>query len=628
MTDTFQLAARLRSLDDDALVELIRARRVLGANGSGSGIRDYFDLADALSDPDSVQRALAALDRRTLAALAALGDAAGPGDETTSGPDRERLDAASALFLVAPHGGRFALYDSVRAQLASWPERGLPSAAELRTERPPAALALVSGTESRFTDRLASEHGFTIVTQVAQVIAELERAPARELQRGGLALPDAKRIAAALAATLDEVATVVSIAERAGLIALEDNSWLPTRRGRSWQAEPTPQRWGVLAGSWLAALPAEVRALLSDRAHAEWGDSLRAYVAWEFPAGGEETLRRVSGFVRDAERLGITANDAPSHAGSLLLEGAPGRDEEASLAGATAAIAEHFPAEVDRIYLQNDLTAVAAGPLDPAVDARVRRIAEPESRGLATTYRISPESLGRAIADGEDAGSIRRFLAEISTTGIPQPVEYLINEAADRYGRVRVASRTDGEPGSVVRSADAELLRTIEVDSALSSLGLRPGGPGRLVSRRSREETCAVLGEARYPVAAEDAEGTIVDVSRVRVADPAGPGDRPRGDADDAARSLVSRLRESAPTDDDAHTAWIGRQLDIAIRGRITVTVRVRMPDGHGVDYVLEPSGSAGGRLRGRDRRADLERTLPLSRIESVEAAVDSTDNV
>lgn len=56
---------------------------------------------------------------------------------------------------------------------------------------------------------------------------------------------------------------------------------------------------------------------------------------------------------------------------------------------------------------------------------------------------------------------------------------------------------------------------------------------------------------------------------------------------------------------------WLTRQLDLAIRGRQLVVVEVTMPDGRVVDYLLEPTGLGGGRLRGRDRAADIERTLP-----------------
>ena len=47
------LAARLRALDDDALARLVTERRV-----RQKGIRDFFDLAEALLDRASVQSAL------------------------------------------------------------------------------------------------------------------------------------------------------------------------------------------------------------------------------------------------------------------------------------------------------------------------------------------------------------------------------------------------------------------------------------------------------------------------------------------------------------------------------------------------------------------------------------------
>src|SRR5690606_18734422 len=44
-------------------------------------------------------------------------------------------------------------------------------------------------------------------------------------------------------------------------------------------------------------------------------------------------------------------------------------------------VARMLPTEVDRIFLQNDLSAIAPGPLQPALDVRLRRIAVRESAG-------------------------------------------------------------------------------------------------------------------------------------------------------------------------------------------------------------------------------------------------------
>jgi hypothetical protein len=67
--------------------------------------------------------------------------------------------------------------------------------------------------------------------------------------------------------------------------------------------------------------------------------------------------------------------------------------------------------------------------------------------------------------------------------------------------------------------------------------------------------------------------------------------------------------------------AWMARQLELAIKTKMTVTVVVRMPDGSEIEYLLEPAALASGRLRARDRRSDIERTLPLSHIVEVHPA-------
>ena len=54
------------------------------------------------------------------------------------------------------------------------------------------------------------------------------------------------------------------------------------------------------------------------------------------------------------------------------------------------------------------------------------------------------------------------------------------------------------------------------------------------------------------------------------------------------------------------------------MRARSTIVVAVRLPDGSERTFTLEASGLGGGRLRGRDRAADIERTLPVSSIISV----------
>jgi hypothetical protein len=606
-------AGHLRSLSDGDLVRLLGAREL-----RENGIKDFFDLADALLDPASIQQALARLDRPTLAALATVGELG-----TTSIPDAaahlkasaadpaavaalpQHLAAAVHVALAIEQGGLFTVPPAVTRQLLEWPGLGLPSRQELIAEPAPTPLAPVSQVDARFTDTVSAERAFATTTAIVELVSELQHESARELARGGIALPDSKRLAASMGVDLDDVVVLLEIASRAGLAALETGRWMPTAASAPWLLDTSGDRWAALANAWLERLPTDIRAILGRSAHATWGERLDDYANWLYPAGGDWMRERVRVYTRDAELLGITAHNEPSTPGVALLAEGP--------AAASTAMAALFPPEVDKVYLQPDLSVVSPGPLEPALDSRLRAMADVEARAIASTYRISTASLYRAMATGESEGTIREFLTGISLTGIPQPLSYLIGEAASRYGLVRVGV-VDGDR-AYVRTTDDTMLRTLLVDHGISALGLTRAGD-RLLSRFDRDLVFWTLAEARYPVAAENAEREVIVLTRKHAT-------RAAVASTDATAALIERLRLGSSSDsDETDKAWLSRQLDVAIRSKAALTVTVQMPDGTAIDYQLEPASVGGGRLRARDRKSDIERTLPLASIVSVGPAL------
>jgi hypothetical protein len=620
-TSTLSLAGRLRELGDAELTELLTLREVRDVR-----LHDFFDLADALLDPASVQKALSRLDRTTLAAIAAAGELSGDSAGATTAqiatrtaplataePELETsLAAAHSLALLDRRNERWLPYAPVAEQLRAWPTLGLPNLDQLLSEPAPSSLAAVSGTDVRFIDHVAAEHAFDSTNAIAELVAEIQREPARELARGGIALPESKRLASAMSVALEAIPALVDIASRAELAALDGGEWLATAAANEWMLRPSGERWAHLAGAWFARLPDDIRTLLATRAGVTWGERLAEYVRWLYPAGGDWMRERAIAYSRDAELLGITANHIPSTPGAALLTS--GEDTAAKTMSAL------FPPEIDRVYVQHDLTIVSPGPLLPRLDARLRVLADVESRALATSYRVSQSSMNRAMAMGETAAGIRDFLTEISLTGIPQPLEYLIAGTAARFGSLRVGridepATAANEQGarSYVRSEDATLLGAVLVDHGLGALALTRVGPHRAVSRFDYELVFWSLSEARYPAAAEDAGGRIILLERRRIARPA------VATAETPAVAIVRKLRLGGEaTSAETGQAWLERQIDTAIRGKIALTVTVAMPDGSSVDFQLEPASLAGGRLRARDRRSDLERTLPLSSITAV----------
>lgn len=604
------LAARLREDSDEDLVRLLRAREV-----RDSGIRDFFDVAEKLLDPVSVGAALSRLDRPTLAVLAVLGERG----RLTSAELAANLDAdiadvnrrigdAADLALVDVTETGVSTFESVATVLRGWPSAGLPGTDEL-VQPAPAALEPVSTADHSITDAAAADSAFATTGAIAELVAAIDRAPARELARGGIALPDSRRLAEAASVDLTEVPALQSIAEHAGLVRLEGGSWFATDALSEWMLLSTAERWARLAGAWLDRLPRDIRSLLGDRARALWGEHFELYLDWFFPAGGDAMRERVAVHTRAASLLGIVADLAPSGPGTALLTSGP--DAAAPL------MAQLFPAEVDKVYVQHDLTIVSPGPLKPHLDARLRSIADIESRALASSYRVSSASLNRALTHGETSASITEFLEGISLTGIPQPLAYVIAESAARHGLVRVGA-IDGDNSqrrSYVRSSDASLLRTIRVDQGLASLGLFESSDGSLTSRFDHATVYWTLSDARYPVVAENADGAAVTIERTR------PTRANKAESSDTAANIVERLRLLAPeTTVESGTAWLEHQLEVAIRAKLTVTVQITMPDGATIDYLVQPTSLAGGRLRALDRNADIERTLPMSHITAVSA--------
>ncbi|MFF2271309.1 helicase-associated domain-containing protein [Agromyces sp. NPDC058136] len=613
-----ELAARLRELTREDLAAALRTREF-----ETTGIHDLFDLAEALLSPDSLDQALGRLDRPRLAVLAVAATLAdGAGDSTVEQvrteiarlgavPARadatgELLDRLSESLLVVRRDERVHVPAAVGARLVPRLGVDLPTAGELASPAPP-VLVTGDGVDRSLLERRSSEAAYATVTATAELLAALGVQPARELAKGGIALPDSKRLAEASGTELDALPQLFRRADEAGLVARDGAYWLESDRGAEWSLGSARDRWQRLAECWRDRIPEALRRLVARRSDPLTAAALRDDVRWLYPAAGQwldDGLERLFG---EAEALGLAVSGEPVEAGRLVLGG--------ELDGAAALVAAHFPAQVDRVYLQHDLSIVAPGPLEPALDGRLRGVADIEARDLASTYRVSAASVNRGLAAGETADSILEFLGALSLTGIPQPLAYLVAEAAERFGSVRVsaAPEADAPARASIRSDDEQLIRTLAVDQSISSLALRQTGAHRLLSRFTPDVVFWALSDAKYPVAAEDADGEIIRLQRHRLA-PA-PVAAPAGDP---IATLLDRMAEEQPGDGDAERAWLSRQLEAAARSKETLTVTVRMPGGDTADYLLAPASVANGRLRARDRKADIERTLPLSAIASV----------
>jgi hypothetical protein len=126
-----------------------------------------------------------------------------------------------------------------------------------------------------------------------------------------------------------------------------------------------------------------------------------------------------------------------------------------------------------------------------------------------------------------------------------------------------------------------------------------------------------------HPQSHEETDTALAVVQRLRSAERAdgeGGAQASAAQARGLQRELASAAVGHLHGDQDVGVGAHG-VVELAIKTKLEVTVVVRMPDGTEVPYLLEPAALAGGRLRARDRRADIERTLPLSHIVAVDPA-------
>lgn len=549
------LADRLAAVSDAQLAELLRIRGVR----PDAEWMDFFDAAEALLEPASIERGLAALTRADARLLAAaVADAA----------DDAALAALAELGFVDDEGRVPA---PVVLAVAAHP---------VVSPREPADDPVAPPEDAA----RAAERALTTVSALADLLRAARTTPLALVATGSLSATEKRRFA-----TGDDPDDLREIADLAGLAHAVDRTLRVTAAAEGWLDSPFAARWTLLADAFRGSLPAGIRSDDGWLPVTMWPAAHPWDAAWP---------NRAAALAHLAVLLGLRTPDGAEPAWAARLR----QGAEADTAELTALL----PTEVDRLFLQNDLTAIAPGPLRPALDNRLRRMTEHESGAQVSSYRFTSDSVAGALVDGETEQSILSFLREVSLTGLPQPLEYLVAQAAARHGLVRVGPDATG--GTAVSSTDENLLQAIEVDRNLRPMGL-VREHDRLVSRVSAETVAWALSDARYPATLVDRDGATVTALRRWLA-PSAPAQPP------AYATLIARLRAHRGPDADA--AWLDRELEAAVRVRALMLVEVAMPDGSSRELTLEASGIGGGRLRGRDHAADVERTLPVRSIRSI----------
>ncbi len=498
------------------------------------------------------------------------------------------------------------------------------------------------------------------------VLEALSRIPAPALRAGGLGVRELRRIAKQAGVDEARVALLVEILAAARLLDkgipdpppdgdTGEDYWAPTIVSDGWLTGPAARRWTVLAHAWLeldrlpwmiglrdandkplAALSAELRtahavpdrrAILAVTAEyppgtAISGADVARLLAWRMPRRRRHfRIEAVQRTLSEAAALGILGRDALTSAGRALLHG--------TLADAEAEMDAALPDPVDHVLVQADLTIVAPGPLTPELRERVELVADIESAGAATVYRIGEASVRRALDAGMTAAELQQLFTAHSRTPVPQSLTYLIDDVARRHGRLRA-----GMAQSFVRSEDPALLAEVLAAPVAGELALRAVAPTVAISQAPLGEVLAHLRAAGFSPAGEDSAGTIVDLRPrgARLSTRTGERQtwRPAPPSIEQLRLLVGELRageKAARSRSGQRVRSDGtRTSTAAALALLQLAVRVRRPvhigyvDASGVatQRIVEPVRVAGGRLDATDPDTGAIRHFTLHRIASV----------
>jgi hypothetical protein len=669
-------AVLLRGASDVTLAPVLRSLDLPPSSQPRSGAA----IAAVLSDPDEVGRLIAGTDDDERAVLERLADGPpvglvrnaaspvaldGPGANSAAGsPAPKRLIARGLLIAVDAQSVELPREVGVALRAA---RSGAPLGA-VSADPPPVRTDQRSPADA---DRAGTTAVLDLLRQVQTVADDWTQHPPAVLRTGGVGVRELRRTTRVLNVAEPIAALVIELAASAGLIAATngiDPTYLPTPEFDTWVRREPEQRWVTLATAWLAmtrqpsligqrdererlitvlgpdaergTVPSLRRSVLSVLATLAPGvapaarDEVLDRLAWEAPRRASAQRRLVEAILAEADAVGITAAGGLTSYGRAVLSDAA--------AAARDAVAIALPEPVDHFVVQPDLTVVVPGPPTPQVARELALVADLESVGGASVYRITETSIRRALDAGSSAATLTAMLSTSSRTPLPQGLTYLIDDVARRHGVLRT-----GAAGAYLRCDDESLLARVLADRSVRPLGLRLIASTVAISTAPVSKVLDALRAGGYAPAAEAADGVVVSLVDDAPRAPTRVGSRlararPSADLDAHATELVHRIRagdavaerERAAAVDRARASVSGWQPGMPIpgitsattlgllRGAIRAGQRVSLgyvdADGQPTRHTILPISMAGGTLRGHDPSSRQLEAYALHRITDV----------
>ncbi|HEY5878527.1 MAG TPA: helicase C-terminal domain-containing protein, partial [Nakamurella sp.] len=517
--------------------------------------------------------------------------------------------------------------------------------------RPPAQGIVAHGVGT--LDGTAAGQAVAAIDRVRRLLDRIGQSPPPALRSGGLGIRELRRLAKQAGEDEHTTALDVELLAAMGLIAAEHprnraiELWIPTTDADGFLELADEAAWAELAGTWVDLRRNPARAGVKDAAD-KVQNALSPELSWirgpvdrrfvlamlaELPPGSgltpagladrfgwrsplrppEHRAAVLDAIVTEATALGVVAFGGLSTAGRALLGGSP--------AEAVGALAAALPRPVDTVMVQADLTVVAPGRLVPDLAARLGQVADVESAGSATVYRVTPQSVRRGLDAGVTTAEIQELFRTHSMTGVPQALEYLIDDIGRRYGSLRL-----GRASTYLRSDDPALIDQAIAQATGLGVDVRRLAPTVAISTTALPELMTHLRSGGLVPAAEDGSGALLDLrdqpQRVKQRVPQQQHWRETPSASvEQLVALVDRMRSAdraRPVTPGGDTSSILAELRIAAAHRRTVWIVYADMQGSSIRRLVEPITVSPGKLVAVDRIRGDVRNFALHRITSV----------
>ena len=521
---------------------------------------DLTDLATALTSPDAVWRHVSQLTADELRVLMTL-----PG----SSDDPLTSSLTDSLLALTKAGQVHPIADVANLVREHTPEDTVPAPA-------------VSGPGHKEPEPVDVTGVFDYLEQVETIVSFLERPSTSPLSETALAK--------ALDREVNDIESLVDGAIRLGLVRRSGKGVMATTTGSLWLQRGAADKWNWCVERFIQHAPAWWPRPLPNQVSAE---AVQALALSRYPLVSPRDTEQL---VVLADRLGLIKGSRPT-----TLEGAGSPEARSAL------IDSVVPAAVNQLYPDGPDTLIAAGPLDSRTTTALRQISSWLSGELAPRFHIDATSITRALQSGLKPEEIRDVLSRSVAVGMAPALMEMVEDTITRATALTLRATPSG---SLVTSSEPLTLELVLADRRLQLASFRPSDAGGVESPLGVSQVHDLLLGEGYPHLIRDATGLLIT--------PDSPSSHEPAESIGWTEHDVSRWRDEMTKAKKAPGFFEG-VIELAISERVPITVSVSMGEST-QEMTIEPHALRNGRLRGRDTRSDVERTLPISHVVGVRA--------